>query len=390
MTGGLKKEVLWPSKRKWKRFLTVVLFVISPIAWVYRVYEGYKIGVAVESLLDVQFPGTRMGVGRSVGEGGAYSIWNDVTNSHGGQAALVPQYTFEYKSVGPASSSCKNELSTVDRLVPADTFFVRNRANIEAGNLHLDVYFDKVREGGAPILVHLHGGGWSKGDKAFLQVNYHGGFPHFVLEQGFIIVSVSYRLSCMGVAGKDMVGDVLDAVEYIKRHAQGWGGDGSNIVMWGTSAGGHLALMSASRGHDSIKGVVSFYGVNELRHDEVVTRLAHKPWFDQFHGSMFLEATRKICTVNPFPELDSCFHDISPIAQIDENMPPVLVIHGYHDQLVLIDQAHWLGEKLASHGVPHAIVAVQGGHDCDCAVSSNCGQLSLYAADRFFRHLGLV
>lgn len=52
---------------------------------------------------------------------------------------------------------------------------------------------ERERTGGpATVLLHVHGGGWAKGTRRFLQFNYRGGLPGAMLELNTVIVSVEY------------------------------------------------------------------------------------------------------------------------------------------------------------------------------------------------------
>ena len=102
----------------------------------------------------------------------------------------------------------------------------------------------------APVIVMVHGGGWRIGDKA------HGGVTgskaeHY-LARGYMFVSINYRME-NAVTPLDEAADVAQALDYVRRHAQSWGGDASHLVLMGHSAGAHLvALLSADPAHANL------------------------------------------------------------------------------------------------------------------------------------------
>ena len=102
-----------------------------------------------------------------------------------------------------------------------------------------------------PIVVWVHGGGWSVGDKR--DVGAKLGLFH---DLGAAVVSVNYRLSAPPAPGRgapvqhpDHANDVADAVAWVAEHAPSFGGDAERIVLVGHSAGGHLvSLVGADPG----------------------------------------------------------------------------------------------------------------------------------------------
>jgi acetyl esterase/lipase len=102
----------------------------------------------------------------------------------------------------------------------------------------LDVY-SPVGAAHAPVLIFIHGGEWTKGDKKEISCK-----PKFFNEHGVVFVSVNYRLS-----PKDrhpaQVDDVATAIAWVHAHAAQYGGDGNKIVIMGHSAGCHLATLVA-------------------------------------------------------------------------------------------------------------------------------------------------
>jgi acetyl esterase/lipase len=97
----------------------------------------------------------------------------------------------------------------------------------------LDIYAPKGAKG-APIVLFVHGGEWSRHDKQ--PVSYK---PKFFNENGVIFITTNYRLS-----PKDphpaQVDDVAEAVAFVHKHAGEYGGDPSKIVLMGHSAGCHI------------------------------------------------------------------------------------------------------------------------------------------------------
>jgi len=102
----------------------------------------------------------------------------------------------------------------------------------------LDVY--RPKEGkNLPVVVFVHGGEWTKGDKA--EVSYK---PKFFTENGVVFVSTNYRLypTAKFPAHAD---DLAAAVRWVVDHIAEYGGDPKKVALMGHSAGCHLVTLVA-------------------------------------------------------------------------------------------------------------------------------------------------
>lgn len=100
----------------------------------------------------------------------------------------------------------------------------------------LDVYASDGAKGAA-VVVFVHGGEWTKGDKADVSFK-----PKLMNESGFVFVSVNYRLS-PEVKHPAHVSDVAAAIRWVKDNIKTHGGDPDKVVLMGHSAGCHLVTL---------------------------------------------------------------------------------------------------------------------------------------------------
>jgi acetyl esterase/lipase len=109
--------------------------------------------------------------------------------------------------------------------------------------------FTPAEARGAPLVLFVHGGAWSFGDKraaAHMAAHVHGA--------GYAFASVNYRL-VPHVAVADQARDVAAALASLLRDAGRLGIDGERIILMGHSAGAHLAALVGTdpaylRAHD--------------------------------------------------------------------------------------------------------------------------------------------
>jgi triacylglycerol lipase len=133
----------------------------------------------------------------------------------------------------------------------------------------LDVFTAKGATGARPVLVFVHGGGFTGGNKHTPGSPYYDNVPVWAARNGLVGVNITYRLAPQGVwpAGAEDVGAGLRwVVENIAR----FGGDPSMIVLFGHSAGathsGTYAAMPQFHGPNGIgiAGLILTSGIYDM------------------------------------------------------------------------------------------------------------------------------
>ena len=116
--------------------------------------------------------------------------------------------------------------------------------------LALDLY---IPDGATkpPLIVWVHGGAWRAGSKAKPPALW-------MLERGYAVASISYRLSQQAVFPAQ-IHDCKAAIRWLRAHASKYGYDAERIGAWGASAGGHLvALLGTSSGVKELEGDLGY------------------------------------------------------------------------------------------------------------------------------------
>jgi acetyl esterase/lipase len=103
----------------------------------------------------------------------------------------------------------------------------------------LDVYQPKTGAANLPILLFVHGGGFTQGDKATPGTPFYGNIGIWAARNGVLGVMMTYRLApeAQFPDGSD---DVAAAVKWIRANAAKFGGDTSRLFVMGHSAGAGL------------------------------------------------------------------------------------------------------------------------------------------------------
>lgn len=236
-------------------------------------------------------------------------------------------------------------------------------------SLALDFYPSSA-SGQSPLLVVIHGGSWKGGSRADLPE-----LGRYLAERGYAVASVSYRFAPKHQypAARQ---DVRRAIDFLQLNAQALKIDPSRVVLLGRSAGGHLALLSAYADRESgIRGVVALYPVIDLRwgydHPTNPRVLNSTATLESFlGGSPAATGTR--------------YDEASPLSYVDSTAPPTLLIHGDGDELVFPEHTRRLSARLTAAGRPNVAIELPWAtHGCDYFIAGPCGQITLYAVERF-------
>ncbi len=119
----------------------------------------------------------------------------------------------------------------------------------------------------APVLIFIHGGYWRSLDKAD-----HSFLAPAFTQQGSCVVIPNYSL-CPAVTVSDIVLQLVNAVAWVYKNIDKYGGNPERITLAGHSAGGHLVAMllgclwpkfDKTLPNDVVKNALSISGLFEL------------------------------------------------------------------------------------------------------------------------------
>lgn len=232
----------------------------------------------------------------------------------------------------------------------------------------LDVWLAKG-EGPRPLFVHIHGGGWTTGDKALPRAR-----VEFFLNQGISVASVTYRFTPEFPLPAP-VHDAARALQFLRAKAGEWHFRKDRVVLAGGSAGACTSMWlllhddladpkssdpvarestrvqgaAAGAGQTSIdpKVIEGWLGPNVLRHRMINMAV----------GELTIDAA-----IANYAKHETLYHEFSPYNHLDATDPPLYMTYSSDMSLP---------SKDAGHGIHHPVYGVKMkersdslGHEC--------------------------
>ncbi len=231
----------------------------------------------------------------------------------------------------------------------------------------------------APVLIYIHGGAWTIGDKR------QQGIPmmHELVQRGWVCVAINYRLSPRGTWPAHIV-DCKRAVAWVRQHIAEYGGDPDFIAVSGGSAGGHLCALLALTPDEpewqpgfeeldaSVDACLPFYGVYDL---------TGAPDRSGAYGDGTLDLLERLVMKTTIADNPHLFEEASPDHRVTPAAPPMMVFHGTNDTLVPLNVArHFVAQLQVGSEAPVAYVELPGAqHAFDVLASIRCRHTTMGA-----------
>ena len=223
-------------------------------------------------------------------------------------------------------------------LVPAQIFLPRD-------------YSD--RTGPVPVVVWVHGGGIRQNRYGWHPNRVYAmfyGFHQYLLQRGFMIVTVDYRGSIgygrdfrqgqyLDLGGRDL-DDVLATVRYLERVDDV---DIGKVAVWGISYGGYLTMQALVKAPTAFDAGVNIAGVID--------------WLDWAIDPGGLWIDGRMESPEDHREL---YQQRSPIHFVDQLARPLLILHGTADQPVPALQTFRLIDALVRADKPFEVMLYPG------------------------------
>ncbi|HTP26757.1 MAG TPA: alpha/beta hydrolase [Anaeromyxobacteraceae bacterium] len=203
-----------------------------------------------------------------------------------------------------------------------------------------------------PVALYVHGGGLTGGDKSSLNPI----FLNALASAGYAVASVNYRLAPR-FEFPAQIEDVKCAIRYLRVESERYGLNGEEIFAFGTSAGGQLVALAALTGpHSSFD--VGPYG-NEPSDLRAVADMFGPANLAERASGFSPSAIQQVFGQKNHPDVALA----SPTHFVSAASPPILIVQGVDDPIVLESQSIELYRALEAVGDQTQLVLVQNmGH----------------------------
>jgi acetyl esterase/lipase len=226
--------------------------------------------------------------------------------------------------------------------------------------LELDLYRPPADEP-LPVVIYLHGGGWRMGTRVAASPGFRDWTPGLLTElaaAGFAVVSADYRLS--GEARfPAQLDDVCRVMDWVAASGDAHGIDPSRVLLWGDSAGAHLAGLAATAAprNAQLRGVVLWYPITDL----VTIQADADAIGGEPHDTPDSRETALLgCSLRDDP---AAARQASPVTHAAVAAAPFFLAHGHADLVSPYQQSVRLRDALLAAGKEVTLYTVEGaGH----------------------------
>ena len=258
------------------------------------------------------------------------------------------------------------------KIVGADSRFFKNYnwtgivyKTVNGQPLDMALFLPEKKYDKMPLMVYTHGGGWGGGDKTKIFNGSSIETLNILLSNGIAVAAVQYRLNNRdsGTTANECVVDCIDAVKFLVKHAGEYGIDTDRIGTWGSSAGGHLCLMTALASPELFPGdpdllnvvpkykcIASYFPLTSFIVPDVIA------------GSNFENPARfAVFLGGSYEEKIDLARKLSPVEYLKKDSPAILLLHGDSDQAVAYRSSTYMFEKGKEIGADIDLLTVKNG-----------------------------
>ncbi|MFN3691699.1 MAG: alpha/beta hydrolase family protein [Fervidobacterium sp.] len=226
---------------------------------------------------------------------------------------------------------------------------------------YLDIFYPKLERNEIPkgVVLFAHGGGWISGYRR--QPN-NLSWYRYLVKEGFIVAAIDYSRGYKADI-EILINELVDAVEFIKKYLKKDSfflsssdhqandiehfhkfsecvNERMNVMkisLMGLSAGGHLALLTASKLGEEISKVVAYYTPCDL--------------MDIWNSTSIFARLALTSTIKRFPSKNKGIYEkYSPVNNINESFPNILLVHGLKDSVVPYISSVKMHKKMREKG----------------------------------------
>ena len=234
--------------------------------------------------------------------------------------------------------------------------------------LSMEVY-QPPKVGKYPAIVFIYGGAWQNGNPSVKPE-----FNRYMAARGYTVFAIDYR-HAPEYKFPAQLDDVNSALKFIRDRADEYEADAEKMVLFGRSAGAHLAMLAAYQPDaPPIRAVVNYYGPVNLTQG-----YNEPPIPDPIDARAVLSA---FLGGSP-QQLPMLYETASPINYVVPNLPPTLLIYGSRDHVVEARFGKQMYKKLRDQNTAVFLEIPWAEHSFDSIFNGVSNQLALYYTERF-------
>jgi acetyl esterase/lipase len=250
--------------------------------------------------------------------------------------------------------------------------------------LRMDIHVPRGA-GPYPLVIFLPGGGFvvCVRRSAVKQRAY-------LADHGYVVASIDYSTVTSGARYSDAIGDVRSAVRYLRAHAGQFQIDPARVALWGQSAGGYLATMTALTDDDqqfdvgdnldrasTVSAIIDMFGPADLPgmaegFDE--RTIAAYDEISNANARYVLGSGSRVKLRNA-PDAAAKASPLARAACRQDVRQPFLLFHGTEDRIVSPHQTAALHEALRAAGAESTFYVVAGAEHGDVSVHGSTSRI---------------
>ena len=250
----------------------------------------------------------------------------------------------------------------------------------------VDIFIPGKVKAGSGVILFIHGGGWSDGDKSV-----HHPDAQFFCERGFISAVMNYRFVSEVLNVSDELDDITAALKKIKEVCAEKGFSAEKLILSGGSAGAHLALLYSYLRRDAspvLPVAVCVYcpPVSCFAEDFL---LGISGEFEEWKYSVLSACCGERLTKDSFcgASQQEALRRISPIEYVTPQCIPTAVFYGARDELIPVSHIKAFIKLLEENNVTNeSLVYENSGHalDKDPETALDAKKIILKYAEKYF------
>ncbi|WP_317206757.1 alpha/beta hydrolase [Psychroserpens luteolus] len=250
------------------------------------------------------------------------------------------KYTFLFIFVSLSLISCSEDDNSSNEQIDTPLAF-RQELNVSYGtdsDQVFDLYLPANRTINTKVMILVHGGGWTSGDKADMNP-----LKDLMLQDlpNIAIVNINYRLADENNPPYPMqIEDITTIVNLLKTNQNDYV-ISNDIGFLGTSAGAHLSMLwsYAFDTENDVKMVASIVGPTNFTDPAYLNN--QNPVLQELIDTFGIDTSINF------------LEEVSPYHQVTASAPPTTLFYGGQDPLIPTSQGVDMEARLTSLGVTH-------------------------------------